>query len=62
MRSSAARALLAEAQAFDSLLMADAKTPADDRLAATIIARTTPSYAVAAQGSTSPAGTGHSRT
>ena len=40
-RSSAARALLAEAQAFDSLLMADAKAPADDRLAATIIARTT---------------------
>jgi hypothetical protein len=39
-RSSPARALLAEAQAFDSLLMADAKPPADDRLAATIIART----------------------
>ena len=39
-RSSAARALLAETQAFDSLLMADAKPPADDRLAATIIART----------------------
>ena len=39
-RSSTARTLLAEAQAFDSLLMTDAKPPADERLAAAIIART----------------------
>ncbi len=40
-RSAPARALLAEAQAFDSLLMADAKPPADERLAAAIVARAT---------------------
>jgi hypothetical protein len=40
-RSTAARTLLAEAQAFDSLLMTDAKPPADERLAAAIIARST---------------------
>jgi len=38
-RSTAARTLLAEAQAFDSLLMTDAKAPADEPLAAAIIAR-----------------------
>ena len=38
-RSAPARALLAEARAFDSLLMADANTPVDERLAASIIAR-----------------------
>ncbi len=40
-RSNAARALLAEAQAFDSLLMADSKPPTDEQLAAAIIARAT---------------------
>ncbi len=40
-RSARARALLAGAQAFDSLLMADAKPPADEQLAAAIIARAT---------------------
>ena len=40
-RSAQARALLAEAQALDSLLLADAKPPADERLAAAIIARAT---------------------
>jgi len=40
-RSTKARTLLAEAQAFDSLLMADAKPPADEQLAAAIIARAT---------------------
>jgi hypothetical protein len=39
-RSTTARALLAEARALDSLLMADAKPPADEQLAAAIIART----------------------
>jgi hypothetical protein len=39
-RSPTARALLAEAQAFDSLLLADAKPPADEQLAAAIMART----------------------
>jgi len=39
--SARARALLAEAQAFDALLMADAKPPADEQLAAAIIARST---------------------
>jgi hypothetical protein len=38
--SDKARALLAEAQAFDSLLLADAKPPADEQLAAAIMART----------------------
>ena len=38
-RSTKARALLAEARAFDSLLMADAKAPADEQLAAAIIVR-----------------------
>jgi len=38
-RSAPARVLLAEAQAFDSLLMADAKPPADEHLAAAVIAR-----------------------
>jgi hypothetical protein len=38
-RSSAARARLAEAQAFDALLLADAKAPADERLMAAILAR-----------------------
>ncbi len=38
-RSPTAHALLAEAQAFDALLMADAKPPADEQLAAAIIAR-----------------------
>ena len=40
-RSDTARALLAEARAFDSLLMADAKPPAVEQLAAAIIARAT---------------------
>jgi hypothetical protein len=40
-RSTAARALLAEAQTFDTLLLADAKPPADERLAAAVIARAT---------------------
>ena len=40
-RSVKARALLAEARAFDALLMADAKPPADEPLAAAIIARAT---------------------
>ena len=40
-RSAKARRLLAEAQALDSLLLADAKLPADERLAAAIIARAT---------------------
>ena len=40
-RSAEARDLRAEAQAFDSLLMADAKPPADERLAAAIIAHAT---------------------
>jgi hypothetical protein len=39
--SPTARALLAEAQAFDSLLMADPTPPADEQLAAAIIARAT---------------------
>jgi hypothetical protein len=39
-RSTKARTLLAEARAFDSLLMADAKPPAGERLAAVIVART----------------------
>jgi hypothetical protein len=39
-RSTKARTLLAEARAFDSLLMADAKPPAGERLAAAIVART----------------------
>jgi hypothetical protein len=39
-RSTRARTLLAEARAFDSLLMADAKPPAGERLAAAIVART----------------------
>jgi hypothetical protein len=39
-RSDRARALLAEAQPFDSLLLADAKPPADEQLAAAIMART----------------------
>ena len=39
-RSTKARTLLAEAGAFDSMLMADAKPPADERLAAAIVART----------------------
>jgi hypothetical protein len=39
-RSTKARTLLAEARAFDSLLMADAKLPAGERLAAAIVART----------------------
>ena len=39
-RSDKARALLAEAQAFDALLLADAKPPADEQLAAAIVART----------------------
>ena len=38
-RSPAARALLAEAQAFDALLLVDAKPPADEQLAVAIIAR-----------------------
>jgi hypothetical protein len=38
-RSEKARALLAEAQAFDALLLADVKPPADERLAAAIVAR-----------------------
>jgi len=40
-RSAPARALLAEAQAFDALLMADAKPPAGEQLAAAIIVRAT---------------------
>ena len=40
-RSAKARTLLAEARAFDSLLMADAKPPADEQLAAAIVARAT---------------------
>jgi hypothetical protein len=40
-RSAKARTLLAEAQAFDTLLMADAKPSADEQLAAAIIARAT---------------------
>ena len=40
-RSNQARALLAEAQAFDALLRTDAKPPADAPLAAAIIARAT---------------------
>jgi hypothetical protein len=40
-RSPKARALLAEAQALDAVLLADAKPPADDQLAAAIIARAT---------------------
>jgi anti-sigma factor RsiW len=40
-RSSRARALLAEARAFDALLMTDAKPPADEQLAAAIIAHVT---------------------
>jgi hypothetical protein len=39
-RSTKARTLLAEVRAFDSLLMADAKPPAGERLAAAIVART----------------------
>jgi hypothetical protein len=39
--SPTARALLAEAQAFDSLLMADPTPPPDEQLAAAIIARAT---------------------
>ena len=39
-RSPTARALLAEAQVFDSLLLADAKPPADEQLVAAIMART----------------------
>ena len=39
--SPTARALLAEAQAFDALLLADAKPPADEQLAAAIVARAT---------------------
>jgi hypothetical protein len=39
--SAQARALLAEAQALDALLLADAKAPADERLSAAIIARAT---------------------
>ena len=39
-RSTKARTLLAGARAFDSLLMADAKPPAGERLAAAIVART----------------------
>jgi hypothetical protein len=39
-RSTAARDLLAEAQAFDSLLTTDVKPLADERLTAAIIART----------------------
>src|SRR5262249_27143700 len=38
-RSAEARTLLAGARALDSLLLADAKTPVDERLAASIIAR-----------------------
>ena len=38
-RSAKARALLAEAQALDAVLMADAKPPADEQLAAAIVAR-----------------------
>jgi Spy/CpxP family protein refolding chaperone len=38
-RSDKARTLLAEAQAFDALLLADAKPPADEQMAAAIIAR-----------------------
>ena len=38
-RSAKAQALLAEAQALDALLMADAKPPADAQLAAAIVAR-----------------------
>jgi hypothetical protein len=40
-RSVKARALLAEARAFDALLMTDVKPPADEPLAAAIIARAT---------------------
>lgn len=40
-RSDRARRLLAEAQALDALLMADAKPAADERLAAAVIARAT---------------------
>jgi hypothetical protein len=40
-RSDTARTLLAEAQAFDSLLMTDARPVADEQLAAAIIARAT---------------------
>jgi hypothetical protein len=40
-RSDQARALLAEAQAFDALLLTDAKPPADEQLMAAIIARAT---------------------
>jgi hypothetical protein len=38
-RSAKARTLLAEAQAIDTLLMADVKPPADEQLAAAIVAR-----------------------
>jgi len=38
-RSAKARTLLAEAQALDSLLLADGKPPADEQLAAAVIAR-----------------------
>jgi hypothetical protein len=40
-RSEPARRLLAEAQALDAVLMADAKPAADERLAAAVIARAT---------------------
>jgi anti-sigma factor RsiW len=38
-RSDKARAMLAEAKALDALLLADAKPPADEQLAAAIVAR-----------------------